>query len=163
MQQTKIPLTDEEKANAQLLEITDGMVIGVTDPNKLIGSLVLPEGITGIHKRAFLKCTALTRVVIPKNVTKIRPMAFADCISLTELTVDSANPVYCSENNIIYTKDKKCLVTAAGSLKSIAIPDSVTEIFLGAFSACTSLTSVTLPRTVTVIGSAAFTCYCYSR
>ena len=156
MQEIKTSLTDEEKANVQLLEITDGMVIGVTDPDKLIGSLVLPEGITRIHKRAFLKCTALTRVVIPKSVTKIYPMAFADCISLTELTADSENSVYYTENNIIYTKDEKRLIAAAGNLTSVTIPADVTMIGSGAFSNCISLTHVTIPKSVTKIGLKAF-------
>ena len=41
MQQTKIPLTDEEQANLKLLETTDGILTERTDPNKLI-QRVLP-------------------------------------------------------------------------------------------------------------------------
>lgn len=42
------------------------------------------------------------------------------------------------------------------SLTSIAIPDSVTTISVGAFPNCTSLTSVTIPDSVTLIGRGAF-------
>ena len=34
------PLTAEEKANLDLLEITDGILTGVIDEEKLVGSLV---------------------------------------------------------------------------------------------------------------------------
>jgi hypothetical protein len=48
MKQTAIPLTDEEKANLKLLKITDGIVTGLTDHRKLLGTLVLPDRITEI-------------------------------------------------------------------------------------------------------------------
>jgi len=48
MQQTKTLLTDEEKTNVNILKITDGIVTEVTDPHKLLGTLVLPDGITEI-------------------------------------------------------------------------------------------------------------------
>ena len=46
MQQTL--LTDEEKTNVNILKITHGIVPGLTDPHKLLGTLVLPDGITEI-------------------------------------------------------------------------------------------------------------------
>ena len=42
------------------------------------------------------------------------------------------------------------------SLKSVIIPESVTEICGGAFSGCTSLESITIPSGVTSIGKCAF-------
>jgi len=198
MKQTAIPLTDEEKANMQLLEITGGILTGVTDPDKLIGSLVLPDGITKIDKFAFSDCSGLTnivipnsvkviadyafscctgltsivipdsvtkigddvfsdcssliRVIIPDSVTKIGDYVFSNCTHLTELTVDNENPVYCSENNILYTKDKTRLIAAAGGLKGcVVLPDTVTEISPYAFSGRTGLTGVTIPAAVTWI------------
>ena len=46
------------------------------------------------------------------------------------------------------------------TLKSITIPDSITEIGLDAFSCCNSLKNITIPDSVTKIGSDAFE-YCY--
>ena len=45
-QNDKSPLTDEEKANVKLLEITDGELTGVTDKGKLADSLVLPDSVS---------------------------------------------------------------------------------------------------------------------
>ena len=45
-------LTAEEKANVQLLRITDGILIGVTNRDDLTGSLILPDTITEIGRKA---------------------------------------------------------------------------------------------------------------
>ena len=87
MKQTAIPLTDEEKANMQLLEITGGILTGVTDPDKLIGSLVLPDGITKIDKFAFSDCSGLTNIVIPNSVKVIADYAFSCCTGLTSIVI----------------------------------------------------------------------------
>ena len=48
------------------------------------------------------------------------------------------------------------LAFAESGLKSIVIPDNVTEIEYGAFLSCTNLAEVTVPDTVTEIGTKAF-------
>ena len=50
--------------------------------------------------------------------------------------------------------------SGCSSLESITIPDNVTEIGNYAFSGCSSLESITIPNTVTIIGESAFNdCY----
>ena len=87
MQQINPLLTDEEKANLKLLETTDGILTEITDPDKLIGSLVLPDGITKIDKFAFSDCSGLTNIVIPNSVKVIADYAFSDCRSLTSINI----------------------------------------------------------------------------
>ena len=58
----------------------------------------------------------ITQVCIPDTVTEICNYAFEGGSSLQTLTVDPANQVYCSKNNIIYTKDMTILVCAAGAI-----------------------------------------------
>jgi len=78
-------------------------------------------------------------------------------VNLMQLTVDNANAVYCGEDNIIYIKDKKKLIAAAGALKGhIVVPDTVTEIEINSFSGCTGLTDIIIPDSVTKIGDSAF-------
>jgi len=97
-------LTAEEEANLQLLRITDGVLIGVTNRDDLTGSLILPDTITEIGRKALSGCTGLTSITIPDSVTQIGYGAFFRCMSLTSITVHSNNPAYCSQKNILYTK-----------------------------------------------------------
>ena len=101
------PLTAEEKANLDLLKITDsGILTGVTDKEKLAGRLVLPDTVTEIDRQALSGCEALMSIIIPNSVIKIECCAFSQCKNLMKLTVDDANTAYCSENNILYTKNE---------------------------------------------------------
>jgi len=82
-------LTDEEKANLQLLRITDGILIGVTNRDGLTGSLILPDTITEIGKKAFSGCTGLTSIAIPDSVTQIGYGAFDGCEKLDNIIIKS--------------------------------------------------------------------------
>ena len=160
---SKSALTAKEKANLELLNIKDGELtgvtgsdeLGVTGSDKLRGNLVLPDTVKVIGYRALADCTGLTSVVIPDSVTKICAAAFTGCTNLTHLSVDTANTIYCSENNIIYKNDKKMLIAAAGK-GDIVISSTVRKICYAAFSGCTGLNSIEIPGNVRVIGEEAF-------
>lgn len=86
-QRSALRLTAEEESNVQLLEITDGIVIGVTNSAYLSGSLILPDTITEIAHHAFEGCSSLKRIVIPDSVTKIGDWLFRDCTDLKEVII----------------------------------------------------------------------------
>ena len=89
MQQTL--LTDEEKTNLNLLKIkNNGLLFGVTDKNRLVGILVIPDSVTGIGVRAFCDCSGITQVVIPDSVTKIAALAFSGCTGLTDIVIPNS-------------------------------------------------------------------------
>ena len=80
-------LTAEEEANLQLLRITDGILIGVTNRDDLTGSLILPDAITEIGRKALSGCTGLTSITIPDSVTQIGEEAFGACSRLAAIRI----------------------------------------------------------------------------
>ena len=96
---------------------------------------------------------------IPDSVTSIVDNAFYSCDSLSSITVDSANTAYSSdEYGVLSNRNKTVLVRypEKNTIKSYAIPDSVTSIDKYAFSYCTNLASVTIGNSLTRIGGFAF-------
>lgn len=93
---------------------------------------------------------------ISLKVETIDGGAFAGCINLKTLTVDKDNEKYKSEGNIIYTKDMKTLVQAAGSLTEVSIPKNVNSIAIAAFAGCGNLTKVSFNESITSINGWAF-------
>ena len=124
-------------------------------------SINIPSSVTSIGENAFSYCRSLTSINIPSSVTSIGGWAFSYCNSLTSITVDESNPIYSSENDVLFSKKDKSLIRAGFGLEKYDIPSWVTSIGESAFSYCKSLTSINIPSSVTSIGGGAFS-YCKS-
>ncbi|MEL3905791.1 MAG: leucine-rich repeat domain-containing protein [Treponema sp.] len=122
------------------------------------GVLTIPDSVRSIGRLAFTGCAELTGVHLGVGVETISEGVFAGCTKLTGLAVADGNSTYCSENNVIYTTDKKTLVCGAGGLTgTLAIPAGVQTIVSYAFFDCTGLTGVlTIPDSVQTIGEGVF-------
>lgn len=119
--------------------------------------VVIGDKVTGIGDFDFEDCKAITSVTIGKSVKSIGLGAFDGCFALASITVAADNAALCSENNVIYTKDKTTLVLCTPAVKgAFVIPDGVGTIAQSAFMSCHGITSVTIPNTVKSIGYAAF-------
>jgi len=145
----------------------------------MLSSITIPDSVEEIGSWAFECCYRLTSLFIPSSVTKISECAFDECFNLT-IHVDSDNPVYSSENGILFNKDRTELLRypvkqygdyvipssvkkigryaffKCNRLISISIPDSVTEIEFYAFWNCTGLSTIDIPNSVVEINRFAF-------
>ncbi len=119
--------------------------------------ITIPDRVTTIDESAFEGCESLTSINIPASVTSVGESVFENCSSLASIEVAQGNPAFCSIDGSLYNKEKTALYRAASNgNKAFKIPEGVTSIEHGAFSAIRNLTSVTIPDSVSTIGADAF-------
>ena len=134
--------------------------------DKEITNLVIPDGVTEIKARVFQGCSAITFVTIPSSVTTIGDNAFYGC-DLTGVQVsdmgawcnisftNESNPLSIAQHLFVNGEEVVDLVIPEGTttvghyvfggcknIKSVKIPNSVTDIKNGAFQDCTALNAV---------------------
>lgn len=145
--------------DAQTAEVAEGNYYYLED-------VVIPEQfeyegvtytVTGIGDFAFSVCKKLLSLYIPRTVKKIGYRALYRLEKMNSLVVDSANEYYCTEDNVLFDKDKTELIFCMTSKKGdYTVPNSVTIICEDAFAMCNKLTSVTMGDNVTCIDNFAF-------
>ena len=124
--------------------------------------VTLGSGVTVIEASAFCYCSALTDITIPENVISVGECAFEGCTGLTGINVSENNAFYCSQNGILFDKNKTALICyPSGKQGSYSVPEYVSYIEKYAFTDCVGLISVSIGSGVTSIGSYAF-CGCRS-
>lgn len=139
-----------------------------------IESIYIPDSVCEIGAYAFAHCTNLTSITIPSNVTCLRDGTFSGCRSLKNITIpDSVTdinylcfdgscpittatipaiainplPKYSLETVVITSGNiiPEHAFAQCDTIKSITIPNSITNIGADAFSGCSSLTSIVIP------------------
>lgn len=113
--------------------------------------------VTSIGENAFDHCGALTQLNIPSGVTSIGDNAFLGCYALTSFKVSGSNEHFCSQDGVIYDKQKTRVVAFPnGKGGAYTLPSSVKAIGDCAFAGCKQLQSLTIPSGCDAIGFAAF-------
>ncbi len=138
--------------------------------NKTIVEVNLPETITVIGKEAFADCHNLSNINLPNGLIEIGKNAFLNCGSLTEINVPCSLEIATDGpfmnclnlQNVTFedgiTKiipDLFCGCGLVGGLRSIDIPETITEIGDWAF-ASSGLDAISLPANLQTIGTGAF-------
>lgn len=124
-----------------------------------LASVIIPDGVTRIQRDAFYECN-LTNVTIPSSVKIIEWNAFIYCRGLKTVTYGGTLAQWCAMDSNNMNEYGKSILLSDGmdmkKLTSLAIPDGVTRIGKGAFYKHDGLASVTIPDSVASIGSNAF-------
>ncbi len=120
---------------------------------QILRSVIIPEGIKGIHGGVFFDCDSLESVHLPKSMKDFHGTSFRGCNSLKEVTVDPDNPWFCSVDGVVYTKDQKELVFYPPGKENVefSIPEGCSVIARYAFADCENLKRILIPSTVTDI------------
>ena len=116
----------------------------------------IPDSVTTIGKYA-LSGGAWSRISIPASVTDMGEMALTFCGKLTEIDVVENNKNYCSDNGVLFNKDKSVLMQyPAGKGNTFyKVPDGVSVISKEAFAG-SALQTVVLPISLNMIEPQAF-------
>lgn len=120
--------------------------------------------VTEIAYDAFNYAPNLTSVTIPVSITKIEDVgsmpewnAFYNSLKLKSIQVAPENQNYMSIDGVLFTKDKKMLISYPTTKEGTKynIPEGVEKIGTYAFNGC-SFSEVVLPSTLTTLCHAAF-------
>lgn len=122
------------------------------------GKIEIPSSIEGhevygIDDNALKSCHGVTSIVIPKTVRFLKPGTLNRCEGLENIIIAEDHPEFASVNGVMFDKKKtKLLAVGNGRKGHYEIPGTTTEIGPFAFSLCTNLKSVAIPDSVTDIG-----------
>lgn len=124
-------------------------------------SFAVPDHVEKIWNGAFSGCSKMASLKIPASVTSMKDNEVFEtsmfCPGLSGIEVDAGNPNYCSQDGVLYSKDKTTLEMyppkKAGS--SFIVPDGVKTIGKIAFRR-SAVKNITFPKSVETIGSQVF-------
>ena len=161
---TSAKVTIPEKINSRTVTAIGGSAFY---KNTGITNITLPKTLKTIGYSAFNGCSNLAGINIPSTVETLGGYAFANCSKLTSFSYPVA--LKSASSNIFYNTPVKTVTVPeevseipaslfddANMLEKVILPDSITKIGAYAFHNCTKLTSINLPDTVETIEREAF-------
>ena len=126
-----------------VVRLAPGCLVGTWNVN----SVTIPEGVEEIGWQAFIYSN-FTTFNISSTVQTIGDQAFNALDNNTAINVDAGNQWLCSEDGVLFSKDKKIIYrypqNKAGD--SYVIPNTVEILGTSSFDGNTKLHSVTIPQ-----------------
>lgn len=131
------------------------------DIKKVIRNIEIEEGATNLRLYGFNYCMNLKNIQIPSTVVSLgedEDYILYECYRLTDIIVNSNNTKYSDINGILYSKDKKELISYPSGKKEdkYKILECVESIREVAFADAYYLEDVEIPGTLKSIGEYAF-------
>lgn len=118
-------------------------------------TVTLPEGVEECKEGAFYFCQKLKSLALPASLKTFANDAFAFMTALESVSVAEGSPYYTAKSNCLIRLSDKTLVL--GCAKSTIPSDgSVTKIGTAAFAGAVTLKSIYIPEPITEIGKNAF-------
>lgn len=111
-------------------------------------TVIVPNGVVEIGKKAFENCKEIEKVILPKGVKKISAFAFKGCNKLQEVDLPYGVE-HIGESAFI----------DCSKLSKLVLPSSIKTVEARAFKGCKSLEDINFPKTMTEIPVAIFE-YC---
>lgn len=124
-------------------KLADGLFSG-----RKIRSIVIPEGVHTIGRRAFENCLELEKVSLPSTLEELGGYAFVDCHKLKSINLGDK-----------LTSIEDSVFSECFELRNVIIPRNVERIEAFAFKSCRKFTSIVIPDGVESISFQAFA-YC---
>ena len=124
--------------------------------------------VTALANLCFENKRNVKEIRFPKTITDIKTNCFYACISCEKYVVDNDNPVYCSDDGVIYSRDMKklCFCPENYQQSTFVVKDGITEIGEYAFrfhkiysssnQGYAKIEHISFPNTLKKIGSYAF-------
>lgn len=125
----------------------------------ITGNLSLPSSLKTLEDGAFYSCYNLSgTVTIPSSLTNMGAYCFFTSNKIQAFSVNSSNPLFSSNNGILYSKNQDSLfICPPAKAGSITIPNTVKLIGSYAFYNCNALTgNLNIPINVDYIGYYSF-------
>ena len=112
-----------------------------------VNGVSMSEGITSIGEALFYDMQTLSEVTIPSTITEIRARAFENCRKLKMIHFAANSQLQTIGNWAFYN---------CHNLRSLTLPEGVTNVGDAAFYGCNYLTEITLPSTMKKVADNAF-------
>lgn len=123
---------------------------------RFLSKIELPLSVKDIPTFSFDNCKALKEFNIHQNIKTIGWDIFRNAESLKKFTVDSLNPNFSIEDDVLYDQEKINLLRFPPAKEKIIIPPTVKNIATSAFNTNKYLKEITIPETVEKINIWAF-------
>lgn len=125
--------------------------------NPQIKQVILGNSVKEIQESAFRR-SKITNIHLPSSLSIITAKVFDEAQQLENIEVSEDNPLFSSNNGILYNKEKTELIAyPQGKLEEdFTIPNSVKEIKRFAFQSNRKLKKVVIPNSIQKIETGAF-------